>query len=157
MIYKVKSGARLPVSAQVAGEECERLESSGGLTPANLVNASRPDDAPLHGCFEWDDSVAAEKYRERQASYIIRSIEVSVGRSSEPVRAFVPVASDNSREFRSIGVVLRSSDSRDALLDSAKRELMAFVRKYRALNELSDVFAAIEETVGTQQTLELAG
>ena len=157
MIYKVKSGARLPVSAQVAGEECERLESSGGLTPANLVNASRPDDAPLHGCFEWDDSVAAEKYRERQASYIIRSIEVSVERSSEPVRAFVPVVSENSREFRSIGVVLRSSDSREALLDSAKRELMAFVRKYRALNELSDVFAAIEETVGSQQTLELAG
>lgn len=156
MIYKMKSGARLPVSAQIAGEECERLESMGELTTTNLVDASRPDDAPLHKCFEWDDSVAAEMYRERQAAYIIRSIEVCVEKSSEPTRAFVPTMTNGQREFRSIDVVLRSSESREALLDSAKRELMAFVRKYRTLNELADVFAAIEGAVGSQQTLELA-
>ena len=43
-------------SAQVAGEVCERLEARGRLTPSDLVDESRAEDAPLHGMFTWDDS-----------------------------------------------------------------------------------------------------
>lgn len=156
MIYKLKSGARLPVSPQVAGDECERLESNGMLTPRNLVDASRPDDAPLHKCFEWDDGIAAERWREAQASYIIRSVEVSIEERMEPTRAFVATISDNAREYRSIGYVMRRSDSREVLLDSARRDMLAFKRKYECLNELSDVIKAIEGAVGSQVRLELA-
>lgn len=158
MIYKVKSGFHLKASlAQSVGEECERLESEGRLTPRNLVEASRPEDAPLHDCFEWDDTAAAEKWRDAQAAYIIRSVEVSVTEHSEPTRAFVATVSDDKREYRAIGYVLRSTESRDALLESARRELLSFRRKYATLYELAKVFAAIDDEVGTQQTLELAG
>lgn len=158
MIYKVKSGFRLKASlAQSVGEECERLESEGRLTPRNLVEASRPEDAPLHDCFEWDDTVAAEKWRDAQASYIIRSVEVTVDGANEPTRAFVATVSDDKQEYRAIGYVLRSTDSREALLESARRELLSFRRKYATLYELAKVFDAIDDEVGTQQTLELAG
>lgn len=157
MIYKVKSGARLPVSAQVAGEECERLESNGMLTPRNLVDVSRPDDAPLHKCFEWDDGIAAERWRETQAAYIIRSVEVEIEKHSEPTRAFVATITDNTREYKSIGYVMRRSDSREALLDAAKRELLAFRRKYKNLYELAEVMDAIDGAIGSQGRLELAG
>lgn len=157
MIYKVKSGARLPVSAQTAGDECERLRSDGRLTPRNLVDESRPEDAPLHKCFEWDDTTAAEKWRETQAAYIIRSVEVVIEQSPTPTRAFVATVSDGNRRYESIGYVLRDSDGRDALLDSARRELLAFRRKYQTLHELADVFDAIEGVIGSQQRLELAG
>ena len=157
MIYQIKRGARLPkgISAQVAGDEIERLESEGRLTPRDLVEDSRPEDAPLHRCFEWDDTVAAERYREAQAHYIIRSIEVTVERTEQPTRAFVYTVSDNSGEYKSIGVVLRDSNSREALLDSARRELLAFRRKYQTLYELSEVFAAIDGAIGSQGRLEL--
>ena len=157
MIYKLKSGARLPVSPQVAGDECERLESSGGLTPRRLVDASRPEDAPLHKCFEWNDGVAAERWREAQASYIIRSVEVSIEEHMEPTRAFVATISDSAREYKSIGYVMRRSDSREALLDAAKRELLAFRRKYKNLYELAEVMDAIDGAIGSQGRLELAG
>lgn len=158
MIYKVKSGFRLKAGlAQTVGEECERLESEGRLTPRNLVEASRPDDAPLHGCFEWDDTVAAERWRDAQAAYIIRSVEVSVTESTEPTRAFVATVSDGRSEYRSVGYVLRDSNSRDALLESARKELLSFRRKYSTLHELAGVFAAIEGVLGSQQVLELAG
>lgn len=156
MIYKLKAGARLPVKAQVAGDECERLESEGRLTPKNLVEASRPEDAPLHKCFEWDDTVAADKWRQAQAAYIIRSVEVQIERSSEPTRAFVATVSDASGEYRSIGYVLRQSDSRKALMENARRELLSFRRKYQTLHELADVFDAIDGVIGSQQGLELA-
>lgn len=157
MIYRVKSGARLPVSAQIAGEECERLESNGMLTPKNLVDASRPDDAPLHKCFEWNDGIAAERWRETQAAYIIRSVEVKVEEHSDPTRAFVATITDNTREYKSIGYVMRSRDSREVLLESAKREALAFKRKYKNLYELAAIIDAIDGVIGSQGRLELAG
>jgi hypothetical protein len=62
------------------------------------------------------------------------------------VRAFVFLASDDeSREYHSIETVLRSADSRDAMLDEARRELAAFERKYHDLTELAEVFAAADK------------
>lgn len=147
MIYKWKSGARAPVKAQVAGEICEQLDAKGNLTPKALVDASRPEDAPLHKAFEWDDEKAAEAYRETQASYIIRSIEVEREGMAEPIRAFytVPTMDGKPYQYRSVEVILRDADSRDTLLEKAKHELRAFTRKYKQLTELSDVIKAAEE------------
>lgn len=145
MIYKFKSGTRLKVSAQAAGELCAELESQGKLTPHEVVEASRPDDAPLHSAFEWDDEIAAEKYRETQACYIIRSVEVVPEGSSKPTRAFVSLTvTENEREYREINKVLSIRSERELLLEEAKRELIAFERKYSVLEELADVFSAID-------------
>lgn len=146
MIYKWKSGARAPVSAQVAGEVCEQMSAKGKLTPKALVDASRPEDAPLHKAFEWDDQKAAERYRESQAAYIIRSIEVKREDVTEPVRAFFSVPKDGgtSYQYHSVDTILRSTDSRESLLESAKRELEAFTRKYGQLVELAEVIEATE-------------
>lgn len=145
MLYQYKFGARCPVPAQVAGEECARLEAQGRLTPHDLVEESRPEDAPLHKAFEWNDAIAAERYRETQAGYIIRSVEVVMEEASEPVRAFVSVVEESQRSYQSIEVVMRDANSREALLESARRELAAFQRKYESLTELADVFEAIKE------------
>lgn len=146
MIYKWKSGARAPVSAQVAGEVCEQMSAKGKLTPKALVDASRPEDAPLHKAFEWDDQKAAERYRESQAAYIIRSIEVKREDVTEPVRAFfsVPKEGGTSYQYHSVDTILRSTDSRESLLEAAKRELEAFTRKYDQLVELAEVIEAAE-------------
>ena len=58
MVYKWDKGSRFSVSAQVAGEVCEELEKKGELTAKNLVDVSRPEDAPLHKCFNWNDEEA---------------------------------------------------------------------------------------------------
>lgn len=144
-VYRWKAGARSPVSAQVAGEVCASLEQAGNLTPQALVEVSRAEDAPLHDAFEWDDVVAAERYRETQAGYIIRSVEVVVDGSAEPVRAFVSVTeSRKSAPYASIEHVMARSDSRAMLLERARADLEAFRRKYQQLTELAGVFAAID-------------
>ena len=144
-VYRWKSGARSPVSAQVAGEVCASLEEAGNLTPQALVEASRPEDAPLHAAFEWDDATAAELYRETQAGYIIRSVEVVVQGSAEPVRAFVSVTTGKSATpYASVERVMVRADSRALLLERARAELETFRRKYRQLSELAEVFAAID-------------
>ena len=145
MIYKFKSGTRLKVSAQAAGELCAKLESQGKLTPHEVVEASRPDDAPLHAAFEWNDNIAAEKYRETQAGYIIRSIEVVIEEASEPTRAFQSIViTEGEREYREITRILSIQSDREQLLAAARHELAAFKRKYKVLEELAEVFAAID-------------
>jgi hypothetical protein len=69
----------LGVDAQTAGEELDRIRKERGtLGPGAVVDESRPDEAPLHPVFEWCDPVAAEKYREHQATNLIRQVRVVV-------------------------------------------------------------------------------
>lgn len=146
--YRFKAGSRCAVGAQEMGEACERLESRGALTPAALVDEARPEGSPIHGCFEWDDAAAAEIYRQKQAGYYIRSLEVVPVGAAEPVRAFVsitPVTASRTRGYMSVEVAMASEDTRAVVLDRAKRELIAFRDKYRQLDELAGVFAAIDE------------
>lgn len=143
MVYKWKDAARLKTDAQTAGEICEKLEKSGGLTAKRLVDESRPEDAPLHKEFEWNDATAAEAYREEQARYIIRSLIVQPeATKSEVVRAFFPMA--EHKVFESLPVILSDAKKTDALLDMAMRELKAFELKYSTLSQLAPVFEAIK-------------
>lgn len=54
----------------------ERLQSlegdDGRITPEAVVEDARDPESPLHDEFEWDDSVAAEKYRLEQARRLLR-------------------------------------------------------------------------------------
>lgn len=143
MVYKWKDAARLKTDAQTAGEICEKLEKSGGLTAKRLVEESRPEDAPLHKEFEWNDATAAEAYREEQARYIIRSLIVQPeATKNEVVRAFFPMA--EHKVFESLPVILSDAKKTDALLDMAMRELKAFELKYSTLSQLAPVFEAIK-------------
>ena len=145
MIYQWKIPGLLPIDPQTAGEELERIyQERGGIEPSTVVEESRDISSPLHPCFEWDDAVAAEKYREDQARLVIRSIvtvsEDSAGKQQQPVRAFVRVQED----YKPITVVLNDEEQIAELLRSALSELSAFRKKYQTLSALRPVFTAID-------------
>lgn len=144
MVYEWKSGWSYPVNPQVAGEMCEELEKNGQLTAKNLVNVNRPEDAPLHSLFEWDDEKAGEKYREIQARGIIRSIVVKKENVKEPVRQFLNITREDNR-YHSIDVLMSAQDTRIATLKMALAELVAFKRKYSNFSEFAGVFTAIDQ------------
>lgn len=66
------------VSAATVAAELARIQHESPLTAQRVVNAARPDDAPLHPLFEWDNAMAAEAYRLDQARMLIRSIDIIV-------------------------------------------------------------------------------
>lgn len=135
----------MPVDADSAGYELERIcqKNNGNLHAKDVVEESRPETAILHKCFEWDDAVAAERFREVQAGNIIRNITVvhdEVGKEPVEVRAFVFV----QKSYRPIQIVVNDQEKMSELLLSALRELIAFRTKYNVLTELSDVFDSIQ-------------
>lgn len=143
MVYTFKSGSRIKASAQVAGEMCEVLSRTGQLTPKRLLDANRDENAPLHNEFEWDDTVAAEAYRERQAAHIIRCIVVKTDeRPESATRAFVRVT-ESTGEYTPMRIVMGNPDLMENLMKEARRDMEAFVRKYRELNDLNNVIESM--------------
>lgn len=129
--------------------ELRRLcDAAGELTPQAVVDDARPEDAPLHAHFEWDDSIAGEQYRLVQASEMIRkaqiTVETTTPRAAVRVRAFlsVPSADADGRTgvYRPIEVLARDTRVREELLDQMRRDIAQLRRKYRdheaAFNEI---------------------
>lgn len=147
--YKVKDLFKTP--AQIAGEECERLENTpDGLTPKSLVDASRPKDAPLHNEFEWRDDVAAEMYREQQARHIICNLRIVPVESREEsvTRAFVNVRSEQKPgTYHNLPTVMQNDTMREKLFESAKREMARFVQKYETLKEIETVINEMKQFI----------
>lgn len=150
MVYKYKLDGLYPVPAQTAGEEIERIyHKRGQCDAADVVDESRPESAVLHPCFEWNDPVAAELWREQQARGIINCIvtaaETKKGETVE-VRAFHHVANT----YRPLDVVLKSADMETEMKESALREFLAFKRKldvYKSLDAVRPVIREVDRAV----------
>lgn len=146
MTYQWAAGSRIKADANIAGQICENLASQNNLTAKSLLDASRPANAPLHDVFEWDDSTAAEKYREDQARTIIRSLVIIPDKTTGPVRSYFMVKKADPT-YQHIHVILQKQDTTDLLLQQAMDELIAIRKKYANLAQLASVFQAIDQTI----------
>lgn len=113
------------------------------ISPQELLEKARNENSELHKCFEWDDSVAAEKYRLIQARQIIVNLVYKkVAKEEQPVRCFQ--ISSEITVYQPTTQFLVQEDEYQALLKRAKSELESFKRRYSTLTELESVFEAIE-------------
>lgn len=145
MIYKFAEGSIHHIPAQVAGEILNRMGEEGRLTPRNVVEEARPEDSPLHPEFDWDDAIAAEKWREKQAHLLIATT-ILVKEEQEKagtVRAFF--VTTQKCVYEPINLIMQDETKKSVLLENAKRELIAFKKKYAILTELTGVFDAIDQ------------
>lgn len=145
MVYEYKIPGLYSVPAQEAGEELDRIyQDRGKLDAADVVDESRPMEAVLHPCFEWDDPKAAELWRQQQARGLINCIVTAVdtpkGKQVE-TRAFVHV----EQSYHPLEVVLSEVDKFAQLKQSVIAELKAFQKKYQTISWLSPVFDAIDK------------
>ena len=144
--YKWCDGSRHKVDANIAGKVAQELEDQGRLTAQNLVDVSRPEDAPLHKEFEWNDSEAARQYRLTQARGIIRHLTIVTEGSKTPEKMFVNIRIE-SPEYTTVRKALTIPSEREMLLKNAKRDMEAFIARYQRLKELDSVINAISDAL----------
>lgn len=168
--YRFKMPKMHKVSADVAGKICQELsDSADGLTPKRLVDVSRSKNAPLHDEFEWDDSVAGEKYREQQAQTLIQHLVIvqtdneaerivkltKQSKDSEDAevkdypadRGFVSTGEHNTR-YVPLASALTNDLWRASLLESARKDSRIFVSKYNRLEELAEIVDDMNRFLG---------
>lgn len=143
MVYKWKIGIK--ADPNKAAEQFQELENTVGLTPENLLEANRDESAVLHNEFEWDDTIAAEKFRIHQAAQLIRMLCVVPEKAQKdcvPIRAYFPTVESSGYEH--ISIIVKSEDKYAQLLAKAQSELRAFRNKYAMLSELKSLFDFID-------------
>ncbi len=122
-------------------------------TKKQIVDKARDESTELHGLFEWNNDIAAEKYREEQAGFILRKLKVTFIQTDdekEPIQTKVPVRMFygnpvESSGFVSIVKIMGNGEMYNALLERAKAELKSFKNKYAMLKELEAIFEMIDE------------
>lgn len=139
--------AELAAAADAAGRP---------LQAAEVVEAARPKNSPLHSHFEWDDSAAAAEHRLNQARQLIRlhiQYEPRIGRTC---RALISVPSDRDHGggYRGTPAVLDSPRFRAEVLDEALTKLANMRNNYSYLPELSPLFDRLD-TVIAQYRIEI--
>lgn len=113
------------------------------ISPAEVLEKARDVNSELHKCFEWNDSIAAEKYRLQQARGILINLVYKEKESNaEPVRTFQITSQRNV--YQPTVSFLVQEDEYQNLLKRAKSELESFKKRYHTLSELQEVFEAIE-------------
>lgn len=148
--YSWRKGYAYKTPADVVGNVLEKIEKKkGSITASDFLDASRSKKSPTHSMFEWDDTIAAEKYRLRQSAQIINQLEISIESNGfECVTAFVNVESKSVRKtasFINIESAMSDEEYREQILQNALSELKAFEKKYAQYRELADVFDSIKE------------
>jgi|WetSurMetagenome_2_1015567.scaffolds.fasta_scaffold59843_3 hypothetical protein len=158
MIYQWKTKGLFKVDAQDAGDEVERIAKvNGNVTPKAIVKAAEPENAVLNPCFTWDNEEAADKFRESEARKLVGNlvtVNIISNVTEEPVRAFVNVTTESTGRTRTSYVPIATAVSnvsyRNEMITKALNEATGFRHKYSAIQELTKIFDAIDETVKDQ-------
>lgn len=128
--------------AQKVAEEISVLGEE--ITPEQIVEAARDENTELHKCFDWDNEVAADKWRKQQARQIMCFLVIREEKKEPdayPIRVFQRV--DNGG-YKSSEKIFRNNDEYQKLLQAAYAELRMFKKKYARLQELSEILELIE-------------
>ena len=110
--------------------------------------AQENQDSTLNSRFQWDDSKAAHQYRLQQARQLIRLHVTVVSDDSPEVKVWVSLSGDRVQEdggYRRVESVMSNDLQRAALVKEALRDANVWRTKWRDLDELRAIFAAIKE------------
>ncbi|MCB1814355.1 MAG: hypothetical protein KDK04_21930 [Candidatus Competibacteraceae bacterium] len=146
----------MSADAQKVGEELEALheQKSGVVTSQDVVDTASDESSAMHPLFTWDDTEAAQKQRRSEAMFVMRNLVVVVKSTGSkdkvaskpiPVRAMINARTEQGRGYMPIAVGMADDKIRQQILKTALSDLNAWRRKYATLEELADVFTAIDE------------
>lgn len=152
--------------ANVIGPVLERLASQHKSSISGIVAEASKKTSPLHPYFEWDDVAAADKYRieqaERMARHILVSVETPDGQE-RTMRAFLPVYIDvagkrsRSRHYLPIDLIQKDADYASQALIEARRQLRAWLNRYREYEAaFGDLFPILEQALTEDVEADLA-
>lgn len=132
-----RKGTHIKTSADIAAKVFDELAGKNQLNAQALVDTSRPEEAPLHPEFEWNDAIAAEEWRKQRARNLITALVVIEEKEEEavPVQVYHHLDTDGSN-YKSISVIMQSQEDIETLRKQALQELISFKLKYKRILDI---------------------
>lgn len=133
------------IDPQRVADEIEQIGEN--FTPQQIVEKARDPQSELHKCFEWDDTIAAERWRKYQARQICCHLIIKEnqddnidGKEHVPLRF---VYNNDGKSYKTVQTIFRNEDEYKKLLISCQGELNAIKRKYSMLSEFDAIWELI--------------
>jgi hypothetical protein len=156
---KQEAGVVRERKATVIDRELKKIYKRDGTVLAiPLLDAARDPKHPLHHYFEWDDTVAAEKYRIDQAMRMIMTSKFVVMLNKSPrgvsdlhtrpalVRQFIPAF--RGEGFKMRNEVLNDVEQRAAFVARKKEALRAWCASVIDIKEFDTMRGLILAEIG---------
>lgn len=127
--YKARRNSRISNrEAQVIGSRLDEItrKLKGELTPQAVIEDAKKVSSPLHKHFEWDDSIAGEKFRMYQARKLMGEIyEVVVTNSTKnEFRSFVHVTNtDGKPVYVTVDTAFKQKNYTVQLIEDAQEDI----------------------------------
>ena len=141
MAVEWKMGFFSGVNAEKCYQEIQTIGES--VTPKQILEYARNPETELHKCFEWDDSIAAEKFRLQQARMVVCQL-VIVEDMNKPEPQKIRVIQSTGEAYKPVKMIVRNKTEYESLLERARAELRAFKNRYHTLVELEEILALID-------------
>ena len=127
-------------------EKCyEEIQTIGeSVTPKQILDYARNPETELHKCFEWDDSIAAEKYRIEQARMVVRHLVIVNDKESDKEPQKIRVMQRAEDAYKPVQMIVRNKTEYESLLERARAELRAIKNRYSQLVELEAILSLID-------------
>lgn len=172
--YSWRDGWSPSVSAEIVGGVLSEIEERDGeVTSKAFLDASRDEQSPTHSLFEWDDSIAAERWRMRQSQGIIGQLQIEVVIeetedsvtdvelhveeapeenirrvpayvNTNPYGRFGASKATTTGSYVNLESAMSDEDKRRVVLENVLNELSVYQRKYFMYQELKEIFEAID-------------
>ena len=163
MVYEPKytyswgEGYQPNIDANIVGSVIEQLEEKHGKVTRELfLDASRSVDSPTHSIFEWDNDIAAEKWRLSVATKTInnlRVVSVKPELVEQKIKAFVNTSRPKEKQmYVNIVTALSDEQTREIVLCRLRTEIQALIERNKHIDELALILQ--EET---QKLIEQKG
>lgn len=127
------------------------VKENKGLTANNLLYNAKDKKNPLHNFFDWDDSIAGEKWRLQQARVIINEVKIIIGEKElyafENIHVCVETPEGEVREVREYKHFAEISSNKEyhkQMIDKALESIGYWQEKHSIYKELTPIFVSID-------------
>lgn len=157
--WSIADGAQVAgvtiANVQAVGDEVYRIATQHEtLEPRVIVREAAQPTSPLHPViFRIDDAAAALEHRLWIARSLLKSVRVVTEEGGETLerRVYVNVINGTSRGYMQVSAVMNNQVLREQLLAKAIADAQSWQIRYRGLNELSNIFHAIDAVLPLAQ------
>ena len=134
--------------------------NNGLLKVSDVVEEAKNPESVLHRHFTWDDTAAANNYREWQARILIQKCHVVVDEAKGTiVRAFLSVPDDRKEGgYRHVTEGMDDAKLLESLLTEMRNRIAYWQRQHHLLNaEITTALEAFDNAVTGAKNLRKTG
>jgi len=143
-------------SAQKIGEALSKIkeQAKGRCTSKTVLEAvkGKPSNY-LHRFFEWEDTVAADKWRQVQARDLIGSINIVDKARGEERRipAFISLIDRSGHSYHRADEIISSAHLTDLALRQAESDMLSYERRLMIHADICDAIRKAREMIAERR------